>query len=90
MEGEAIGGEPGIEEVGEDIGDDDTSAQAAVPSGKYAPAAFVHELFPDVVPSLSSSGVVEVIGLGLDDGAFAMTERGGSMLKILSSAGGGP
>ena len=87
-----MGGEPGMEvdDGGEDIGEDVTSAHAALLSGKNVPAAVVHELFADVVASLSSSGVEDVIGLGLEDGAFAMTESGGRMEKILSSAGGGP
>ena len=94
--GEAtIGGEPGIEpgievdDGGEDIGEE-TSAHAALLSGKNVPAAVVHELFADVVASLSSSGVEDVIGLGLEEGAFAITESGGRMENILSSAGGGP
>lgn len=67
------------------------SAQAALASEKKAPL-WVHELLPDCIPSLlpSSSGVVDVIGLGLDEGAFAMTDRGGKMENILSSDGGGP
>ena len=81
--------EPGMEDGGED-GGEATSAHAALLSGKNPPAAVVHELLAEVVPSLSSSGVEEVIGLGLADGAFAITERGGRIEKILSSAGGGP
>ena len=43
---------------------------------------------PSLLPS--SSGVVDVKGLGLDEGALAMTDNGGRILKILSSEGGGP
>ncbi len=78
---------------GEVAGDEDvTSAHAALPSGKNPPVGFAHELLFDEIPSLlfSSSGVEDVNGLGLADGVFAMTERGGRMLKILSSSGGGP
>ena len=82
--------EPGIDVGGEDTGEVVISAHAVLLSGKYAPAAVVQELLPEVVLSLSSSGVDEVIGLGLDDGALAMTERGGRMVNILSFAGGGP
>lgn len=95
IEGEAIGGDAGIEpgidvrDGGEDAGDAVTSPQDADPSGKNPPVV-VHELFPEVVPSLSSSGVDDVIGLGVADGALAMTESGGKMLKILSSAVCGP
>lgn len=67
------------------------SAQAALASGKKPPVAGVHELFVDGMPSLlSSSGVDDVNGLGEDDGALAMTERGGRMVKIWFSDGGGP
>jgi hypothetical protein len=71
---------------------DETSAQAALASGKKPPAGLVQELLFEAMPSLlfSNSGVDDVSGLGLAEGVFAMTERGGRMLKILSSSGGGP
>lgn len=65
-----------------------TFAQAAAVSGKKPPAAFVHEFLPSLL--LSSSGVEEVMGLGVADGVFAITDRGGRIEKILSSEGGGP
>lgn len=67
------------------------SAQAELDS-KNPPGFGVHELCPDTMPSLlpSSSVVVDVIGLGLDEGTLAITDSGGRILKILSSAGGGP
>ncbi len=76
---------------GEDMGEA-TSAHAALDSGKNPPALFVQELLPEVIPSLllSRSGVRDVIGLGLAEGVLAMTESGGRMEKILSSAGAGP
>lgn len=74
--------------VGDRGGDVVTLAQAAEVSGKKPPAELLHEFFPSLL--LSSSGVDEVRGLGLADGVFAITERGGSIEKILSSAGGGP
>lgn len=89
MCGGELGKEPGMDDGGEDIGEVVTSAHAALLSGKKAPAEVVHELFPDVFSSLSSSGVVAVLGLGLADEALARTS-GGSMENILSSAGGGP
>ena len=48
------------------------------------------ETIPSLLSLLARAGVEEVNGLGLDEGALAMTESGGRMLKILSSAGGGP
>lgn len=75
-----------------EVGDVATSAHAALDSEKYVPVAGAQELFPEAIPSLlpSSSGVEDVSGLGVDDGALAMTERGGRIEKIWSSAGGGP
>lgn len=81
--------EPGAELVvgGEPEG---TSAHAAAVSGKKPPE-LDHEFLPDDRPSLlSSSAVEEVRGLGAEEGTLAMTERGGRILKIWSSAGGGP
>ena len=49
---------------------------------------FVHEFLPSLL--LSSSGVEDVSGLGVADGVLAMTDNGGRMVNILSSAGGGP
>lgn len=84
-EGDTRGDAEGdIDEDAEDV----TSAHAAVVSGKNPPALLLHEFFPSLL--LSSSGVVDVRGLGLAEGVFAITDNGGSMLKILSSAGGGP
>ena len=58
-------------------------------SGKKPPV-LDHEFFEEGRPSLlSSSGVDAVRGLGADEG-LAITERGGRMVKIWSSAGGGP
>lgn len=82
-----------MERTGEAIADDGpeggeaglaTSAQAALVSGKKPPDPGVQELFPDAMPSLllSSSGVEEVRGLGDGDGAFAITDSGGRILKI--------
>lgn len=69
---------------------DGTSAHAAAASGKKPPV-LDHEFLPEGRPSLlSSSGVEAVSGLGEDEGAFAITERGGRIVKIWSSAGGGP
>lgn len=48
------------------------------------------ETIPSLLSLLARSGVEDVKGLGLDEGAFAITESGGRILKILSSAGGGP
>lgn len=87
VDGEAMG-EVTDGDAAED-GGDATSAHAALDSGKNAPVGFVHELLPETIPSLllSRSGVEDVRGLGLAEGVFAMTERGGRMVKILSSAG---
>lgn len=69
-----------------------TSAHAALDSEKYDPVVGTQEFFPEAIPSLlpSSSGVEDVSGLAVEEGALAMTERGGRMEKIWSSAGGGP
>lgn len=84
-EGDTRGDAEGdIDEDAEDV----TSAHAAVVSGKNPPALLLHEFFPSLL--LSSSGVVDVRGLGLAEGVLAITDNGGRMLKILSSAGGGP
>ena len=67
-----------------------TSAHAVAASGKKPPE-LVQELLPDERPSvLSSSAVEEVRGLGAEEGTWAMMDRGGRMVKIWSSAGGGP
>ena len=66
-----------------------TSAHAAAVSGKKPPECD-QEFLPDERPSLLSSSGVVVSGLGEEEGAFAMTERGGRMVNIWSSAGGGP
>lgn len=72
-----------IELDGGDVAGVETSAQAAPVSRENPPAPDTQELFPDAMPSLlSSSGVEEVMGLGDDDGALAMTESGGKMVKI--------
>ena len=87
------GGEVDGELIGEVTGDEEVaSAHAALPSGKNPPVGFAQELLFEEMPSLlfSNSGVDDVNGLGLADGVFAMTERGGRILKILSSSGGGP
>lgn len=66
-----------------------TSAHAAAVSGKNPPV-LDHEFLLEGRPSLlSSSGVEAVSGLGADEG-LAMTESGGRMENIWSSAGGGP
>ena len=65
-----------------DGGLDGTSAQAAAVSGKKPPV-LDQEFFPEGKLSLlSNSGVVAVMGLGEDDGALAITESGGKMVKI--------
>lgn len=75
-------------------GEDGASAHAAFVSPKNPPALGVQELLAEVMPSLlfSTSEVVEevVSGLALVEGVLASTDRGGSILKILSSSGGGP
>lgn len=70
-----LGPEPGGGEL------DGTSAHAAAVSGKKPPV-LDHEFFTDGMPSLLSSSGVDVSGLGDDEGALAMTERGGRMLNI--------
>ena len=78
-------------ELGEDVGggDDGTSAQAAAVSGKKPPV-LDHEFLLDGSPSLlSSSGVEAVKGLGEGEG-LAITDRGGRIVNIWSSEGGGP
>ena len=81
------GGE--IERVGEtgrlaDVGEVATSAHAALDSVKFVPVAGAHEFLPEAIPSLlpSSSGVDDVSGLGVEEGALAMTESGGKIEKI--------
>lgn len=66
------------------LADGAASAHAALDSEKYVPVAGTHELFPEVIPSLlpSSSGVDDVRGLAVDEGAFAMTESGGRIENI--------
>lgn len=77
------GAEPGgVEFVGR-------SAHAAV-SGKKPPVAADHEFFAEGIPSLLSRSGVDVSGLGVEEGALAITESGGRILNIWSSAGGGP
>jgi hypothetical protein len=69
-----------------DVGDVETFARAALVSGKKLPA-LVHEFFPSLLLSISG---VEVMGLGLADDVLAITDKGGKIVNILSSAGGGP
>jgi len=68
-----------------------TSAHSDVDSAKNPlPLVDAHGLFPDgSEPAGSRSGVV-VMGLGEGEGALVMIESGGKMLKIWSSACGGP
>ena len=91
--GEAVGEMTEAEVAGErvgdvgDVGDVATCAQAALVSGKMLPA-FVQEFLPSLLPSRSC--VEEVRGLVLAVWVLAITDRGGRMVKILSSSGGGP
>ena len=73
--GPELGAEPGGGEL------DGTSAHAAV-SGKKPPVAADQEFLAEGVLSLLSRSGVDVSGLGVEEGAFAMTESGGRMLKI--------
>ena len=78
-----VGPDPGGVEV------EGTSAHAAV-SGKKPPVAADQEFFAEGALSLLSRSGVEVRGLGVEDGALAMTESGCRMLNIWSSDGWGP
>ncbi len=71
--------EPGADPGGVEL--EGASAHAAV-SGKKPPVAADQEFFADGVLSLLSRSGVEAIGLAVEDGALAMTEGGGRMLKI--------
>ena len=73
--GPELGAEPGGGEL------DGTSAHAAV-SGKKPPVAADQEFLAEGVLSLLSRSGVDVSGLGVEEGALAMTESGGRMLKI--------
>lgn len=79
--------EPGADPGGVEL--EGASAHAAV-SGKKPPVAADQEFFAEEALSLLSRSGVEAIGLAVEDGALAMTESGGRMLKIWSSEGGGP
>jgi hypothetical protein len=70
---------------------DDGDAHSDVESEKNPlPFVCIHDLLPDGREEVDSRSGVVVKGLGDGEGALVIIESGGRMLKIWSSAWGGP